>query len=519
MPHDLKQGTELVTICPSVPFTTSITSATLNGAIARFEKFLAKVPTACEGCTNNSLAPVLCKGSITVTDPSEDLNLGTDESYTMDISSSSIDIKAGTVYGAMYALTTLGQLVYQSRGMQAGLSIKNTPWSMTDGPAYPHRGVMLDSARNFLPISVLEGVVEFMSTVKLNTFHWHIIDATSFPFVSTSHPELSAKGAYDPASVYSPAMIKAFVGYAKTFGVRVVPEFDTPGHTFVIGNSHPELMICNDIKSQVPANCPEPPCGYLDATNPDATKLIENVISDGMDAFSDLHLHLGGDEVSTFCYGSNAQTLFSGWIDHFVKMVQGAGRTPIVWSSDMGVECDWGQTTSTVVMQVWDNAAFKLKALQKGFKVIDSTYTSYYLDCGFSSWLTGGDSWCPYVSWRQVYNHSLFDASFPEQFRQDIYGGEVPLWGEQVDEGNVMSRLVARAVAVSERLWMDKALLSDQQTAETFLRLSLQRDLLREVYPQWNSAPLVPRYCINHPDMCEAYRAAIGDNKGQYNHV
>jgi hexosaminidase len=410
----------------------------------------------------------------------------------------------------MNALTTLGQLVFASRGQQPGVtSIMDVPWTIQDAPAYGHRGVMLDSARNFLPMSALEGVVEFMSTVKLNTFHWHIIDATAFPFVSKRRPELSAKGAYDAQSVYTTAMIQHFIGYAKTFGVRVIPEFDTPGHTYIIGNSHPELMICNDIKSQQPANCPEPPCGYLNATNPNAIKLIEDVFADGMEVFSDAYFHLGGDEVSAFCYGDDAENLFQGWIKHFVELVQTNKRTPIVWSSDMGVTADWGQDTNDVVMQVWDNAAFKLKALQKRFKVIDSTYTSYYLDCGFSSWLTGGDSWCPYVSWMTVYNHSLFDESFPPEYRAAVLGGEVPLWGEQVDAGNLMSRLVDRAIAVSERLWMDKALLSAQQTADTYLRLSLQRDLLRTMYPEWSSSPLVPRYCINHPDVCEAYRAAI----------
>lgn len=83
-----------------------------------------------------------------------------------------------------------------------------------------------------------------MSINKLNVFHWHIIDATSFPFVSETHPELSGMGSYDnQTKIYQPNDIASFVQYAQQYGVRVVPEFDTPAHTFAISLSHPEVRI------------------------------------------------------------------------------------------------------------------------------------------------------------------------------------------------------------------------------------------------------------------------------------
>jgi hexosaminidase len=53
-----------------------------------------------------------------------------------------------------------------------------------------------------------------MSWVKINTFHWHIVDSQSFPLEVPSFPELSAKGAYSATNVYSPKDVANIVSYA-----------------------------------------------------------------------------------------------------------------------------------------------------------------------------------------------------------------------------------------------------------------------------------------------------------------
>ena len=158
-------------------------------------------------------------------------------------------------------------------------------------------------------------------------------------------------------------------------------------------------------------------------------------------------------------------------------------------------------------MQIWDNAADKLKALQNGFKVIDSTsYTSYYLDCGFGNWLTGGNSWCdPYKGWLNIYNHSITQG-IPSQYFKDIIGGEVCLWGESVDDYNLQPRLWPRAAAAAERWWRDEPL--DMKTVDDlFHRIAMQRDWM--VYRGIVASPTQPEFCTLYPQYCNYYRDQI----------
>jgi hexosaminidase len=143
------------------------------------------------------------------------LQLGVDESYSLEIpDDTEATLTATTVWGALRGLETFSQIIqYQTTNVkEAGsvlLSILHTrltppsfppfssscryymPWtpiSIKDEPRYPWRGLLVDSARHYLSVPLLEKTIDSMAAMKLNTLHWHIVDAESFPFVSSKYP-------------------------------------------------------------------------------------------------------------------------------------------------------------------------------------------------------------------------------------------------------------------------------------------------------------------------------------------
>ena len=146
-----------------------------------------------------------------------------------------------------------------------------------------------------------------MAANKMNVFHWHIVDDESFPYQSITFPELSEKGAYDPYyHVYTPDIVQDIIEFARLRGIRVIPEFDTPGHSNSWGKAIPILTPCYaDGK-------PNGEFGPIDPTNNLTYTFLASFIKELSTVFPDKYLHLGGDEVNFNCwYSSLIQTLLS----------------------------------------------------------------------------------------------------------------------------------------------------------------------------------------------------------------
>ena len=139
------------------------------------------------------------------------------------MASSSATLTAKTTWGAMRGLETFSQLAW---GNPTCVAVGVHLW---DSPLYAHRGIMLDTSRNYFPVKDLLRTVEAMSMNKLNVFHWHVTDSQSFPLVLPSEPALAEKGAYASHMVYSPEDVKRVVEFGLDHGVRVMPEIDSPG--------------------------------------------------------------------------------------------------------------------------------------------------------------------------------------------------------------------------------------------------------------------------------------------------
>lgn len=148
--------------------------------------------------------------------------------------------------GFLRGLETFSQLFEKSLDAEKNTiyQVRGLPIIIDDKPDYQWRGLMIDSSRHFLPLEAVKKTIDGMMYSKMNVLHWHITDEDSFPMELKSRPEITASGRV--GGTYTQSEVKSIINYAKTRGVRVVPEFDTPAHTQSWGRSEKlSSMILN----------------------------------------------------------------------------------------------------------------------------------------------------------------------------------------------------------------------------------------------------------------------------------
>ncbi|MCG7551002.1 family 20 glycosylhydrolase [Pseudoalteromonas sp. Of7M-16] len=213
-------------------------------------------------------------------------SLHQDESYQLNISPSQIRIKAANYWGLNYGLQTLRQLAYQYPNQLPSLHID-------DQPRFAWRGLMIDSARHFIPINAIKRQLDGMVSAKLNVLHWHLTDDQGWRFASQHYPKLQQHAA--DGQYYTHKDMADIVAYAAQRGIRVVPEIDLPGHASALAVAYPELMAHpGPYKMERGWGVFKP---LLDPSNPEVYTFIKHIISELAATFPDPYVHIGGDEV------------------------------------------------------------------------------------------------------------------------------------------------------------------------------------------------------------------------------
>lgn len=173
------------------------------------------------------------------------LNHATDESYKLNISSENdqvnVMISSINYFGARHALETLDQLIVFDDFNDELLILDEV--EIEDEPKYKHRGISMDTSRNYFTVDDIKRVIDGLAMVKLNVFHWHLSDTQAMPLDLKTRPELTKLGAYSPDKIYTNQDIKEIVHHAKVRGIQVIPEFDTPSHVGE-GWQNTNLTLC-----------------------------------------------------------------------------------------------------------------------------------------------------------------------------------------------------------------------------------------------------------------------------------
>nr|AAX94571.1 beta-N-acetylglucosaminidase [Choristoneura fumiferana] len=449
----------------------------MRAAAARFKKTVAlSIP---EGAVPKTTGKVLLVHLINQDPDNKVFSLDMNENYTIKISGANDKVNAtitgGSFFGVRHGLETLSQLILYDDIRDHLLIVRDV--SIEDKPVYPYRGILLDTARNYYTIDSIKKTIDAMAAVKLNTFHWHITDSQSFPFVSERRPNLSKYGAYTPAKIYTKAAIRDVVQFGLERGVRVLPEFDAPAH---VGEGWQDTGLTVCFKAEPWASyCVEPPCGQLNPTKDELYDVLEDIYTDMAEVFKPDIFHMGGDEVSERCWNASDdiqqfmmqhrwdldKSSFLNLWDYFQRKAQEkvykafGKKVPIIlWTSTLTdhVYVDKYLNKDDYIIQVWTTGVDPqiLGLLQKGYRLIMSNYDALYLDCGFGAWVGSGNNWCsPYIGWQKVYDNS--PAVMALDYKDQVLGGEAALWSEQSDSPTLDDRLWPRAAALAERLWTE----------------------------------------------------------------
>jgi hexosaminidase len=377
---------------------------------------------------------------ISVDGPGEKVqSVDENESYSLTVTSQSVHLRAATDVGAMHGLQTLLQLVQHTDHLYFLPAV-----TIHDSPRFPWRGLMLDCSRHFEPIPVIKRTLDAMAAVKMNVFHWHLSDDQGFRIQSKVFPLLTERGS--DGDFYTQAQAREIVAYARARGIRVVPEFDMPGHTSSWFVGYPSLAsAAGPFHIERHFGVFDP---VMDPTRESTYVFLNKFIAEMAGIFPDPYIHIGGDENNGVEWKHNARIqafmrahhlhgtagLQAYFNRRLLKILQKYHKHMIGWDEVLapGLPKD-------VMIQSWRGYDSLASAARKGYTGILSS--GYYLD-----------------SMQTAAQHYAVDpipssSTLTPQQRKRILGGEACMWGEYVDADIIDSRVWPITAAIAERLW------------------------------------------------------------------
>ncbi|MDW8850977.1 family 20 glycosylhydrolase [Flavobacterium sp. MMLR14_040] len=391
------------------------------------------------------------------------IGLYEDESYHLDIKQNQITINATSDLGALHGLETLLQMLQNN---STSFYFPNS--QISDFPRFTWRGLMIDAARHFQPVDVIKRNIDGLAAMKMNVFHWHLVDDQGWRIEMKKHPkliDLASDGMY-----YTQEEIKNIVKYADERGILIVPEIDVPGHGSAILTAYPEIgskVITltggtsekNIQGSAIATYGIERNAGIfsptLDPSNPKTYQLLSELFDEVCPLFPGAYFHIGGDEnegkdwdanpkIQAFKKKNNLATnheLQTYFTMQLVPMLKKHGKQLMGWeeilTKNMSKEAiihSWRGPNEGVVA-----GQSLVDAVKKGYKTVLSN--GYYIDLMYP-----------------IASHYLNDpmpkgADLTAEEKARILGGEATMWTELATPSTIDSRVWPRTAAIAERLW------------------------------------------------------------------
>lgn len=373
------------------------------------------------------------------------VRLHEDESCQLKISSQRIELTAETDIGALHGLETLLQLLDADT---VGYFFPGV--FIDDRPRFPWRGLLIDVGRHFMPVDVIKRNLDGMAAVKMNVLHWHLSEDQGFRVESKIYPKLQEMGS--DGLYYTQAQIKDVIQYAAERGIRVVPEFDVPGHSTSWLVGYPELGSAPgpySIERKWGIKYP-----VMNPADESVYTFLDHFFGEMTALFPDDYFHIGGDEVE---HGSRHRAdhwnknpeiqefmkknkisdnhaLQAYFNNRILKIVQKHGKIMVGWEEVLHPDMP-----KNIVIQAWTDKAFMIQAAQEGYQSILSK--DYYIDLCY-----------PTVD--HYLNDPLpEDSPLNESEKKKILGGEATMWTEFISPETIDSRIWPRTAAIAERLW------------------------------------------------------------------
>src|SRR5262245_16517983 len=383
-------------------------------------------------------------------------SLDQDESYSLEVSERRAALKAPTVIGALRGLETLLQLVESDRDGYYIPGVK-----VEDKPRFRWRGLLFDSSRHFQPLEVIKRNLDGMAAVKLNVFHWHLTDDQGFRIESKKYPKLTGMGS--DGLFYTQEQAREIIAYAADRGIRVVPEFDLPGHatSWVVG--YPELA-----SGPGPYQIERQPGVFdptLDPTREEVYQFLEVFFGEMAALFPDEYIHIGGDENEGKQWDRNPQiqafmkerglktnhSLQAYFTMRLARILDKFHKKTMGWDEILvdGLPKD-------VVIHSWRGPEALAEAVKKGYSGILSS--GYYIDLSYPA------------SKHYLVDPVAADKNLSPEEEARILGGEATMWSEYISPETIDSRIWPRAASIAERLWSPRTV---ADTADMYRRLAV----------------------------------------------